>query len=517
MHTENLPLEETHCFSPFFIDYINQKEELAPFYTQFPTIKSFEETIKNRTFEASSRQVLVQTLTSQYSTLKPSDAVLNNIQALADSKTFTVTTGHQLNIFTGPLYFIYKIVTVINACKRLKQAYPAYHFVPVYWMASEDHDFAEISYFHFKGKKYQWQTDQTGAVGRFDPSQLATIAKKLPQGAEFFEEAYSQESLAKSGRAYVNHLFGHEGLVVVDADDQDLKKLFIPVIEDDLFAHSSEKLVAKTSDSLESLGYKTQVHAREINFFYLDKNIRERLEKTDTGFHVLNTDISFSEEEIRQLIEASPERFSPNVILRPLYQETILPNLAYVGGPSEVVYWLQLKDVFDHFQTPFPLLMPRNFALVIEKHLSEKWGKTGLESADLFLSADQSFSKWVSKNTHHELSYADELAQLEQITEQLKTKAEEIDPTLLQHLDALHATHTKKIQLAEKKLLRAEKRKYEDKKTQILSLKGALFPSGSLQERRENFLNFYLKDPEFIQKLLHTFDPFEYQMLLLFA
>lgn len=241
MRTETIPLDETDCFSRFFLDYINHKKELAPFYNAFPTVKNFEKIIKNRQFKDSNRSVLVDVLKEQYHGLEINGEVSGNIDSLAGSKTFTVTTGHQLNVFTGPLYFIYKIVTVINACKTLKQAYPDCNFVPVYWMASEDHDFDEINHFFFEGKKYEWKTDQKGAVGHFDPSGLKEIADKLPKGAEFFKEAYSHDTLADAVRTYVNHLFGSEGIVVVDADHPKLKTLFTPVIEDDLFTHSPQK------------------------------------------------------------------------------------------------------------------------------------------------------------------------------------------------------------------------------------------------------------------------------------
>lgn len=516
MRTETIPLDETDCFSQFFIDYINQKKELAPFYNDFPTVENFRKTIQNRHFKDENRSVLVEVLKEQYEHLDTSSAVSQNIEALADSKTFTITTGHQLNIFTGPLYFIYKIVTVINTCKTLKQAYPDYNFVPVYWMASEDHDYEEINHFFFEGKKYEWNTDQSGAVGHFDPSGLKEIANKLPKGAEFFKEAYSQKTLADAGRAYVNHLFGSEGLVVVDADHPDLKKIFTPIMEDDLFEHSPEKFVSKTSSALEDKGYKTQVTTRQINFFYLDKGIRERIEKTESGFQVLETDISFSEEEMHSLINDHPERFSPNVILRPLYQETILPNLAYVGGPSEAVYWLQLKGVFDHFKTAFPLLMPRNFALVVPETAATKWEKTGLEQPDLFLSSENAFEKWVKANSDHEISYKDELKKLRELEGSLKGKAGEVDPTLTQHIEALHALFSKRIEKAEKKLVRAEKRLHEDRRRQIESVKEVLFPGGSLQERKDNFLNFYLKDPAFVEKLLNTFNAFDYRMYLMY-
>ena len=320
MQKETIPLEETDCFSSFFLDYISGKRELAPFYSVAPKLENFREIIEGRNFPTAKRSALVDSLEDQYDGLKMEEAISKNIALLKDDKTYTIVTGHQLNIFTGPLYFIYKIITVINTCQVLKKKFPEYNFVPVYWMASEDHDFEEIQYFHYEGKKVEWKTDQKGAVGRFNPKELVEIAKSLPQGAAFFEEAYTAESLAEAVRRYVNHLFGRDGLVVIDADDPQLKQSLNHVVEEDLFSHSPQKLVSKTSKALEALGFKPQVHPREINFFYLNGDVRERIIASESGFEAISSDIHFSESEMRQLIQSNPEQFSPNVILRPLYQ-----------------------------------------------------------------------------------------------------------------------------------------------------------------------------------------------------
>jgi bacillithiol biosynthesis cysteine-adding enzyme BshC len=369
MQTHKLAFANTHAFSSFFLDYIQQKESLQKFNNRFPTPENFKDQFQEKmsSFPIHNREVLVTTLKEQYKGLVITESVTSNIASLANQKTFTVTTGHQLNIFTGPLYFIYKIVTVINACKKLKALYPGYHFVPVYWMASEDHDFEEIQYFTLYGKKYVWTTDQKGAVGRFTTKSIESLFAEIPGDISVFKNAYAKnKTLAGAVRQYVNELFGKEGLVVVDADHREFKKLFRNAIQDDLFQHTPKKLVEERNKQLESLGYHTQVFARDINFFYLENGLRNRLEKNNNTFKVVDTEIEFTQDQVKQLIESEPEKFSPNVILRPLYQEMILPNLAYVGGPAEVTYWLQLKGVFDYFKVPFPILMPRNFALVLD-------------------------------------------------------------------------------------------------------------------------------------------------------
>ncbi len=514
MQLHKIDLTDTHSFTPFFLDYISQKETLKKFYHRFPLIQNFLEQIKEKSssFPLANRQVLVEVLKQQYEGIKTSEIVTHNVNALGDNKTFTVTTGHQLNIFTGPLYFIYKIVTTINTCKKLKEHYPQFNFVPVYWMASEDHDYDEIKSFRLYGKKYTWQTEQTGAVGRFDPKSLSALIDELPGDVLIFKNAYSKsKSLAAATRQYVNELFGSEGLVILDANDRKLKSLFATVIHDDLFEHSAKKLVEEKNQQLESLGYHPQVFARGINFFYLDKNIRQRIEKSEDGFAVVDSPLKFTGAEIKKLIQSEPEKFSPNVILRPLYQEIILPNLAYVGGPAEVVYWLQLKGVFDHFKMPFPILMPRNFAAVLDEPTQKKFEKTGLVLKDFFEEKNYLFNHWISQNSKANLSLGKEIKEVESIFEKVKAHASAIDPTLSKHAEAQTKRMAKSLTVIEQKMARAEKRKQADKLKQLEAVKDFLFPNGSPQERTDNFLNFYQQDTQFIQKLIHHFDPLDFR------
>ncbi len=516
-HTK-LNFQQTNSFSTFFLDYISGQSSLQPFYNHFPTLENFKHQLaeKESSFPKSSRIILAETLSSQYDELERENLVDSNIKLLEDNKTFTITTGHQLNIFTGPLYFIYKIVTVINTCKILKKTYPEYNFIPVYWMASEDHDYDEIKYFRLYGKKFVWETDQQGAVGHFDPSGIATILEQLPGNTDVFKKAYlNHGTLSDAVRCYVNDLFGNEGLLVVDADHVELKKLFIPIMEDDLFNHLPQQAVDKTSAQLDELGYKTQVNAREINFFYLEKGLRSRIESDGDGFQVVDTNIRFSKNEIKNLIHEHPEKFSPNVILRPLYEEFILPNLAYIGGPSEVVYWLQLKAIFEHFNTPFPILMPRNFALIVSSPVQRKIEKTGLTTADFFDNQETIIKNWVLKFSENNLTTTTEQQTVRELFHQLQDRAKSIDITLERFLAAEAKRAHSSLEKIEKKMIRAEKRLHEDRFRQIEAVKNELFPNGSLQERTDNFLNFYQDDPAFIEKLVRFFDPLDFRFNVL--
>jgi len=519
MRIQKIPFAETKSFSSFFLDYIQQKETLKKFYSLFPALHNFETQIrlKKESYPAAHRSILAGSLQTQYKNLSQKDSVKQNLKLLSESNTFTITTGHQLNIFTGPLYFIYKIATVINTCKELKKKFPDCNFVPVYWMASEDHDYDEIKYFKLYGKKYSWETDQHGAVGRFNPKSIENLFKDIPGDITVFKHAYlKHNTLSEAVRYYVNELFGEEGLIVIDADDHNLKKLFQPVITEDLFNHTPKKLVDEKDQQLDALGYHPQIFPRDINFFFLDKNLRSRIEEKDDRFYVIDTPLQFSREEITKLIESEPEKFSPNVILRPLYQEVILPNLAYAGGPAEVVYWLQLKGVFDHFKIPFPMLMPRNFASVIEKNVAVKFEKSGLDYKNLFEEKNHLFNQWIVKNTTHDLSLGKEMNLFAEQFSAIRDRAGSIDPTLIKFVEA-QATRTRNsLEKIEQKILRAEKRVHKEKLSQLESVKDVLFPNGSPQERVDNFLNFYQKDPQFIQKILKSFDPFDFKFNLLF-
>ncbi len=514
MRLTKVPLSQTKSFSDFFLDYIQPNEKLKPFYKRFPTPENFEDQIKEKqsSFDQHHRDVLVQALNEQYKGLITTEAVSKNLLLLKDNKTFTIVTGHQLNICTGPLYFIYKIVTVINACKKLKQQYPQYNFIPVYWMASEDHDYEEIKSFRLFGKKYVWNTKQEGAVGRFSTEGLPELLNSIPGDESLFTEAYKKnKKLGEAVRYYVNELFKDEGLIVIDGDSSRLKSLFKDVIKDDIIHHTAKKLVDDTNSKLDALGYKTQVYCRDINFFYLEDQLRNRIEKENDQYKVIDSGIQFDKNSVLKEIESNPEKFSPNVILRPLYQEVILPNLAYVGGPAEVVYWLQLKSVFDHYKIPFPVLLPRNFGMVIESHVAKKYEKTGLALTELFEEKNLLFNHWVTKNSNHRLTIEEELEKIKSQFEALKKRAENIDTTLGPLVGAENKRTQNGLARIERKILRAEKRKHDDKLRQIESVKDHLFPNDSLQERVDNFLNFYSTDPLFIKKLIDSFDPFDFQ------
>ncbi|WP_276348326.1 bacillithiol biosynthesis cysteine-adding enzyme BshC [Daejeonella sp. JGW-45] len=528
MKANYLDYSETNSFSPAIIRYLENDPDLEPFCSFRADIDGFRKLIEKKADKAD-RELLVTVLKEQYARLKqnPNEAVVRNINLLQQKETFTVTTGHQLNLFTGPLYFIFKIVTAINLARELKASFPDKNFVPVYWMASEDHDFAEINHTYISGKKIIWETETAGATGRIDIKGIQKtlrdytgtlgISENAAELSSLMSAAYLENpNLGDATRSVVNTLFEEYGLIILDADDARLKKEFSAVMRDDIIGRHSFKNIAATSKQLEGLEIPVQVNPREINFFYLDNDLRERIVFESNGYEVLNTSIRFTEDELRREIETHPERFSPNVVMRPLYQEIILPNLAYIGGGAEIVYWLQLKQNFDFYGIDFPVLLLRNSAIITSGNLSGKLARLDLSLPDIFENTEKLRKQWVSDHSGHTLNLNDELQELNNIFEKIKLRAHKIDPTLGPSSEAVNARLQKAVKNLEGKLMKAEKRNFSDALAQIDSLKDKLFPRGGLQERTENFGLFYVKyGRAFIDMLIENFKPLDRKFTIL--
>ncbi|MEZ2414715.1 bacillithiol biosynthesis cysteine-adding enzyme BshC [Muriicola sp. E247] len=523
MQLEGIPFRKTGYFSDLINDYLDESDSLKPFYARFPNIESFKSQLeeKKQSFTEKQRTVLVKALRKQYGEISATTRTKEHIKLLSENNTFTIVTGHQLNLFTGPLYFLYKIISTINLCTTLKKQYPDYHFVPVYWMATEDHDFEEINYFNFKGKKLQWNRESEGAVGSLSTKGLDGVLEMftLEMGAgkfaaelkRLFKEAYlKHEDLASATRYLANELFGKEGLVIVDGDDALLKQSLVPYIRQDLFQNIAFKEVSKTINKLESVaeGYNIQVNPREINYFYLKEGLRERILEKDGMFYVNNTALEFTKEEIAKEIEQYPERFSPNVIARPLYQEVILPNLCYIGGGGELAYWLELKSFFDAVEVPFPILLLRNSALAITEKQQLKLQKMNLKVADLFLDQNRLINKKIREISNIDIDFSPQRNHLKEQFKELYKLAEKTDKSFLGAVKAQEVKQLKGLDKLEKRLLKAQKRKLKDQVVRMTEIQNELFPNQSLQERSLNFSELYLDIGEdLIPKLIKSLDP----------
>ena len=505
MKVTHIPFQRIRFFSKMIIDYLERSEHIQNFYHHYPNLEGFAKQIqeKKATFPKVRRAVISKTLGKQYIGFDTSEETLQNIQALKDENTFTVTTGHQLNLFTGPLYFLYKIISTINLCEKLKEKFPQQNFIPVYWMATEDHDFDEINFFNFKSTKIIWNRPEGGPVGRFSTDGLKQVfdlfSKHLgsSQNANYLKELFrngylNQDNLSSATRYIANELFKEYGLVIIDADDVNLKKLFVPIVKDELLHQTSFNSVTKTINKLKEK-YKIQVHPREINLFYLADSSRERITRETHGYQVLNTDLSFTEKELLEELEEHPDRFSPNVITRPLYQEFILPNLCYIGGGGELAYWLEFKDYFEAVKVTFPILLLRNSVQLISAKQAKKLEKLSISYEELFLEQHELLANKVIENSEIQFSFSDAQSLLEQQFEVLLLVAEQTDASFLGAVKAQQAKQLKGLKKLQDRLLQAEKRKQVDLVNRITKLQNQLLPHKILEERYRNFSEYYLE------------------------
>jgi bacillithiol biosynthesis cysteine-adding enzyme BshC len=504
----NIPLSQTRQFSKLMTDYINGDNALRKFYQYEPKIDSFKQAIEDKSKEKVDRKLLVEVLKKQYA-----DCLLPtaNCESLLHENTFTVCTGHQLCLFTGPLYFIYKIITTINLAEKLKQQYPTYNFVPLYWMATEDHDFEEISCIHLFGKTIKWNNEKAkGPVGRLNTESLSSVIEELKQilgeSAQvtelinLFKDSYLKHyNLADATRYLVHELFSNYGLVILDGNDARLKAEFTEIIKDDIQNNTNYKIVTEAASQLKKAGYDVQVNPREINVFKLGNNDRIRIDKA--------TD---------EVLNLQPEEYSPNVVLRPLYQQKILPNLAYIGGPGELAYWLEYKTMFDHHKINFPVLIPRNFVMLTDERSDQQIQKLGLETKDIFKDTDVLVKEYVSKHADAELSLKKEEEKLSAVFSEISAKVITVDPTLKASVEAELQKAVNALKNIESKLLRAEKQKQETGINQIKKLKDKFFPEGTLQERFDNIAPYYLKSgKQLITDLKKELEPFTFEMIIL--
>jgi bacillithiol biosynthesis cysteine-adding enzyme BshC len=513
----HVPYRQTGYYSRIITDYLDQAEALSPFYKHAVSAAGMGAALDaRRSFPMGHRAVLAGALEEQYRDVTVAPLVKQNIERLRLGNTFTIVTAHQPAIFTGHLYFIYKILHIIRLAESMARQYPDRHFVPVFFMGSEDADLDELGQIYLGGEKIVWETKQTGAVGRMKTKGLEKILDRI--GGELSVQPFGEELMLLLREAYLespdiqtatfrllHRLFAEYGLVVLIADRACFKKLMLSVFEEDLFQQTPTRVVGAAIDRL-SVHYKVQANPRPINLFYLKDDLRSRIERSGDDFVVVESTIRFTEAEIRSELQEHPERFSPNVILRGLFQETILPNIAFVGGGGETAYWLELKDLFDHYKIPFPVLVLRNSFLLVERQWAEKLERVGLEVTDLFKSEEELVNILVRRDSQQQLNLEQEITEANRYYDNLRTLAGPVDQSLVQHVEALRVRALEPVRELEKKLLKAEKRKFGDQQRQIHALKANLFPLDGLQERVENFMPWYAARGErFIRDLyLHS-------------
>ena len=497
--SKHIPFSSTHVFSTLINDYLEGKGNAMDFVQYAPNVEEgYRSAIEGRKKYPINRILLFDVLTKQYSNLPQEKAVNDKLALLKKDTTFVVTTAHQPNLFTGPLYFFYKIIHAIQLAASLKATFPDYDFVPVYYMGSEDADLDEVGAFNLDQKKCQWVTKQTGAIGRMQVDdallgllkQLESYWSILPQGhkaLEILKNAYQKgNTISEATLSFVHAFFGSKGLLVLQPDDTALKAAFIPVMEKELLTSFSHETIQPTIAAL-SKDYHVQSEGRSINLFYLKDSIRARIEKQGEQFIVVDTDIQFTEKEIIAELHQYPERFSPNVILRGVYQETILPGVVFVGGGGELAYWMELKNLFQQLGVHYPLLQLRNSFLLIRQKQSDQWAAMQFEEQDLFKPILELEVAYVKKHATQALDLQDQINNLSTLYSTIKNEVLKVDPTLGTHADNLAQQAKAKLLALEKKMVRAEKRKQSVDIQRIHRIKKELFPQDNLQEREEHF------------------------------
>lgn len=497
--------QDTHSFSQLVIDYLANAPELEPFYQFRPNREGMQQAIEKRKQYPVNRRLLVEVLQEQYQDYELDEGLIKQLELLKAETTFTICTAHQPNLMTGYLYFFFKIIHAARLAQYLKEEFANYDFVPVFYIGSEDNDFEELSVFKYHGKTYRWVSNQTGAVGRMKTDDLTSLMEELKQDLfsskpeqdfliKAITEAYEKKETISEAIRYITHLFlGRFGVLVLDADDPRLKREYLKVMEDELIHQTAFPMVQAASKALNEL-YKAQAYARPINLFYLKDDLRERIvQKDEQHWEVVHTDIVWlSKEALLEELNEHPDRFSPNVILRGPYQETILPDVAFIGGGSEVAYWMQLKQIYDYYHIFFPTLVLRQSALWMQDQEVRLQEKLALKDEDLFESLTNLEKTIVKTESAHDLNLDEEQERGARLLHDIKVKATAIDPTLGPSSEATLAKIKKLLLRLEKKMVRAEKRHHADKMRQLEKLKHALFPGGSLQERHDCFLELYL-------------------------
>ncbi len=515
--TVRIPLQGVAHLSAFDRAYAGLEERLGEFYAHRPNEwVSYERATaaKAANFGEAARRRLVHALLRQYDSL-PSDTphklrALAQVERFLDANCFSVCTAHQPCVATGALYVVYKILAAVALSRDLNERYTDKRYIPVYWMGSDDHDFEEISAIGVFGKRLSWSGAGGGAVGRLRAAEdaelaafaaeyaavLGTNSVQAAEIAEIVRSAYSEyATFGEATRYLIHRLFGEYGLVIIDGDDEQLKGAFAPLMEDDLFLHSSQKLVSATCDKIAAVGLRPQSFARPINLFYLSEGSRERIERSEDGAHwqALNTRFRWTAAELSAALLEEPQNFSPNVILRPLYQEQSLPNVAYIGGGGEVAYWLERKAQFAHFGVPFPVLVRRPSVLLLDAAQGDKLAKIGVSAKEMLLQPlEQLVQAYLLRTAEIELSTDKER---EACLRELASLAERVrgldGGELATFIATQQAAMQQMFQKIQERITRSAKRRQETEISQIQRLYERLFPSGSLQERAENIGSLY--------------------------
>ena len=483
-----------------------------------PTVstKPIEHNIRN-SYDISKRIRLSESFLAQYQGIDLSEKQIFNIEQLKLENAFTVTTGQQIHVGLGPMYVWNKIMSVLNTIDVLSMQNPSNHYIPVFWMATEDHDFEEIRDVKIFGQSFRWETDQQGPVGMFHTQELTSLFEQIRKTLNLNEEALlrlqtieslyrGSQNLSEATRKLIQIIFSDKGLLVFDPNDTSLKKESVHIWKKDLLIDGnpenqsgikSIELLKKQHELMLSQGVEPQAFPREINCFYIEEGIRERIEYQNGKYVRIQSKIRYSQEEMDYLIENQSDKISPNVLLRPIYQQNILPNVVYIGGPAEIKYWIQIAPLFEHHGVVMPRLQLRLSSLILNQGGKKKIEKLGLLKTDFW----KPFSEIEGKI----IDIQDEKYTLDFEIEQLAKTYEGIWKSLFnmnfEGLKALKKNHTESIK--ELRRISQDHKNHPDASSKLSKdlntakqLKTQYFDTQKPQERLMHWIEWYVNQNE---------------------
>jgi bacillithiol biosynthesis cysteine-adding enzyme BshC len=527
------------AFPDLFVDYCTRYDAVEAFYAgnwQNPEVRA--QAAREAARRPVDRDGLADVLAEQNARWDADAHAQQSVDQLRDPKAVAIVTGQQVGLFTGPLYTIYKTLTVLQQAEAGAQAWGC-PVVPIFWMAGEDHDFAEVAeavVLHRNAPvalRYEARArlDDTarGAVGRLSLTEAITdvlddLDDALPP-SDFkpdvmaaVREAYAPGTTLTDAFATLLHrLFAGSGLVCISPDDARLKAQARPLFRRDLLDPTGAvERIDAASDALVDAGYHQQVHARPTNLFWLDSHGRYPIDYTpdgDGGAFTLRHDPearTFSQDALLQHLDDAPERFSPNVVLRPLMQDRLLPTVSYVAGPGEISYFAQYKGVYDWAEIPMPLIHPRASVTLLESKVTKVLEKFDLSLCDLTDDLDALFQQVVvdEMSTDVDALFGDAMRHVHEAINAVKPGVAGVDQTLVSSAEATRAALVDAMNDLKHKVVKAEKREQDQIRAQLQKAYVNLRPNGTLQERALNVLYFLNKySPALLGDLREVLNP----------
>ena len=529
-------------FSSLFLDYLRDGGAVERYFpASFRSGAGFESVMAAVTAHPPDRATLTQVLNEENTAFGAGQRTIDNVALLARPETFAVVTGQQVGVLGGPLYTVMKTITAIKLAAKLKTKFPDRNFVPVFWLEGEDHDFLEVNKVVLpdqEGKPVLVEyfpggappEKNVGAVGEivFDEwivKTLEKVAEVLPR-TEFTEPLLAAlRSSYQPGKTFnqafagwLTYLFRDHGLVFISANNPRLKRLVSPIFVRELseFPQVSQLVITQSAELEQA--YHAQIKTKSINLFLFHKGGRYLIEPREHDFSLKGTRHFLTREELLRIATENPEQLSPNVVLRPIVQDTLLPTVAYVAGPSEIAYHAQLQPVYEHFGTVRPVIYPRASASIVEERVTRVAEKYSLETKDFYGERDKLVARVVAQisevNVDQIFGTADQ--EVQAALNELRFGVGEVDPTLLSPFDTTAGKMRQQLGTLKEKTAAAQQRHHETAVRQLERGMQSLMPNGTLQERELSIIYFLNKyGPDLAAWLLRELeiDGYKHQLL----